>query len=90
MCMKPACSRDNVLSTGMQVRALIAALPTCVTREQCDTLAENFVLVQSKGARTRMVRTAARRRLMLKVDLHLCRTSCGSAVNLVVYLTLHV
>jgi hypothetical protein len=40
------------------VRALIAALPTCVTREQCDTLAENFLLVQSKGARTRMVGVA--------------------------------
>lgn len=41
-----------------EVRAIIAALPTCVTREQCDTLAENFVLVQSKGTRKRMVRFA--------------------------------
>ncbi len=39
-----------------EVRALIEALPTCVTREQCDTLCMSFVLVHSKGARKRMVR----------------------------------
>lgn len=57
-----------------EVRAIIAALPTCVTREQCDTLAENFVLVQSKGARKRMVRPAYQRApatLLLHTEEHM-------------------
>ena len=39
-----------------EVRALLEALPTCVSREMCDALVLSFCLVHSKGARKRMVR----------------------------------
>ncbi len=38
-----------------EVRALLEALPTCVSRDMCDNLVLSFCLVHSKGARKRMV-----------------------------------
>ena len=38
-----------------EVRALLEALPTCVSRDMCDNLVLSFCLVYSKGARKRMV-----------------------------------
>lgn len=38
-----------------EVRAIIDSLPTCVSRETCDTAALSFCLVQTKPARKRMV-----------------------------------
>jgi len=43
-----------------EMRALLEALPTCVTREQCDMVSTNLVLFHSKLARKRMVRGACR------------------------------
>lgn len=78
-------------ATAAEMRALLAALPTCVTREQCDMLATNFVLVQTKGARKRMVRGGREVSVLFQVSAGCRCTICRKGLGILRYsLTLEV